>query len=108
MSQPQRMTDLMQGHPAHVFRAVIISPGHVREDKDIRAAMIPADGVAVKGGAASRWNIVQDDVSLLLARLRAGHIGERDGSIEAVLQNLSPGFDRLVDGPKVSCGHIRS
>ena len=51
-----------------------------------------------KEGAACRRHVVQDDIGPLRARMRDGHIGERDRPIEAVLKDFAPGGDGLVDG----------
>ena len=56
MPQPQRVTDLMQGYPAKKFggvRIVAQAGWHIRADKDVRAAVVAADGVPAKDGATA-------------------------------------------------------
>ena len=98
MPQPERMADLVQRHPAEVFRivGVAVQAGRkIRADQDVGAAMVAADGIPAEYHPAGRGHVVDDDIGRLA--LRAGDVGQGDQPVEALLQHIAPGRDRTLD-----------
>ena len=87
MSQPERMAQLMEGHPAQVFGSVLLlllAGWESRADQNITAFISIADGKTIISHTASSRNVVKNDIHASPRILQSSNIGECNQSVEAI------------------------
>jgi DNA mismatch repair protein MutL len=105
LTQPQCVSDFMLCHPTQIFRLIwrtILTRWQIGTHHDVRAAMITANGISAKDNAPSPRHIMDNNIGRLLRIVSAAaHIGQGDQPIEAIIQNISPGSNGIIDGFKL-------
>ena len=108
MSEPERMADLVEGHPREFLGRVLLEFGPRRRygtDDDVAAVLPAAERDSAERGAAEVWDEVHHHVGdLLVVPSGSSDIGQRDGAVEALEQHVSPDLDGIVDRIELSLG----